>query len=112
AVTQDALKLFGQILFVGVSNAGIPDRFDVLRRGECQHAVAESHRLEQRWMRAANFRGVHVAIGVLLQRTIIASKNKTGKNDATIASRASLEIVDVFSGVRRVADDQKFVGSA
>jgi hypothetical protein len=56
-------------------------------------------------MRAAYFGRVNVAISVLLERTIILSKHKTGEDDSLIATRTGFQAVDVLFGVRRVADD-------
>src|SRR5688572_22830363 len=60
-------------------------------------------------MSAAYFSRVNVAIRVLLKRTIILSKHKTGKDDSLIAPRTGLQAVDVLFGVRRVADDQQAI---
>ena len=74
-----------------------------------QDAITEAHGLYQSGVSTADFGGVHVAISVLLQRAIIASKNKSGKDDAFVAPRPGFQIADVITRVRSIADDQKLV---
>ena len=62
-------------------------------------------------MRAADFCGVNVAVGVLLESSIILTKHKTGKDNSFIAARPGLQTVDVVFRIRRITHDQQTVSS-
>ena len=109
AVAQDALELRGEFVCVRVSDAGFADRFQVFRRGKRQDAVAVAHRFKERRMRAADFRCMDVAVGVLLQRAIGVAEDETGEDDAPVAPRIGAQTFDVLFGVRRIADDDQLV---
>ena len=101
------MEFVGEILFVVVQDTGVAHCFDIFRRGQSEHAVAETHCFEQRRVRAADFGGVNVAVSVLLQGAVVLTKNKSGEDDALVAAGSGLEIADVVVRVRGVADDQE-----
>lgn len=112
AVAQDALEFLCEVFFVAVGDASFADGLYVFGRGERQHAVAVAHRFEERGVRAADFRGVDVAISVLLQRAVGVAEDETREDDATVASRARAQLFDVLVRVGRIADDDELVRSA
>src|SRR2546423_3995944 len=62
-------------------------------------------------MRAADFRCMNVAVGVLLKRSIILAEDEAGKDYATITARACAKVADVLVRVGRIANDEKLVSS-
>ena len=89
--------------------AGVADDLDVFRRGQRQDAVAVAHRLDERRVRAADLRGVDVAVSVLLQGTVGVAEDEAREDDAAVAARERAQAADVLVRVGRVADDQKLV---
>src|SRR5687768_13452440 len=60
-------------------------------------------------MGPSDFSRVHVAVGVLLQSTVIAAEHKPGEEYPFVAPRTALQLGNVLMSVRCVTDDQEFM---
>src|SRR6185437_4920344 len=105
AVSQDALELLRKIKLVLIRYSSVPYGFDVLRSRQSQHTVAIAHGFQKGRMGSSHFGGMHVTIGVLLQRTVVLAKNETCKNYALVATGAIFKVGDVVMRVGSIADD-------
>ena len=90
--------------------AGVLDHFAVLRLVVHQRAVAESHRLDQRRMRPAHLRGVHVGQRVALQLAVAVPVDSARKQHP--GARRLVQALFVFSGIWGVADNHEPLGQA
>jgi hypothetical protein len=63
-------------------------------------------------MGSAHFRGVDIAVSILLKRFVIPSEYKPGEDDSWIIRGMFLQVCNVMFRVRRVPHDEQLVRSS
>jgi len=91
-----------------VAKSSLPNRLEVLRRVVDHNAVAEGHRLHQRWVCAAHLGGLDEDQRVAGQLGVGVAKLIAGEDDRRVLPRAGLERSDVLRDVGRIAGDHTF----
>src|SRR5678815_3439883 len=100
-----SLKLERQVVNGIIDYARFTNDFEVFRCCESERAVTRTHSFNQCRMRASHFSGMHVTVRVLLEGSIILTKNEAEEFYSLVF--CALETRDVFLRIRCSSDDNK-----